>query len=241
MLNKIKIIIILVSMGFSGVLFAASETQSSSKSISTAGSVSNSAAGSSASGSASQQIKTILAPVQSLTASFQQKMINDKGSVLQESEGMMWLKKPGQFRWEVKGKDKRLVVSNGKQVWDFDQDLDQVTIQRFSKNDAKAPIFFLTGDVNSLDRDFKIEIVKASGKNCMKESDHCFMLSPKSEQSPFQNIKIGFKDNVLREMEMIDQLNQHSYFIFHNTQLNPSVAPKLFQFVPPKGVDVVGG
>lgn len=191
--------------------------------------------------SASNNIKSILSPVQSLTAKFEQRMTNDKGVVLQQTSGMMWLKKPGQFRWEVQGKDKRLVVSNGKQVWDFDQDLEQVTVQRFAKGETKAPIFFLTGDVNSLDRDFKIEAMKPNGKNCMKESDQCFILSPKSDQSAFQKIQIGFKNNLLKEMEMLDQLNQHSYFLFSSTQLNPDLASKLFQFVPPKGVDVVGG
>lgn len=186
------------------------------------------------------ELKTLLAPVESLTADFQQELLSESGNSLMQAKGQMWLKKPGQFRWEVQGKDSRLVVSNGKQVWDYDKDLEQVTVQKLAKGEAKAPIFFLTGDVNTLEKDFKIKNLTSAGKSCMKESDQCFELKPKTEQSPFQSISIGFKNKVLNELEMSDQLGQKSFFKFSNAKLNAAVAPSVFQFVTPKGVDVVG-
>lgn len=189
---------------------------------------------------ATSSLKNRLAPIQGLTADFQQKMTNEEGKVLQQYKGQMWLKKPGQFRWEVQGAEQRIVVSNGKKVWDYDKDLEQVTVQQISKKDIKAPIFFLTGDVNSLEKDFKIQKLNPQDKNCMKESDHCFTLSPKTEHFAFQQIQIGFKGQVLRELTMVDQLNQHSYFLFTNAKLNPAIEGTLFNFIPPKGVDLVG-
>jgi outer membrane lipoprotein carrier protein len=194
-----------------------------------------------AAATATTDLKNILAPVQSLTADFQQKMTSEKGRILQQSTGKMWLKKPGQFRWEVLGKEARLVVSNGKQVWDYDKDLEQVTIQKLSKGEVRAPIFFLTGEVNSIDRDFNVKNISIAGKSCMQGSDQCFELYPKNEQTPFQWIRVGFKNKILKDLEILDQLGQHSFFSFENTKMNPSVSPGQFSFTPPKGVDVVGG
>lgn len=186
-------------------------------------------------------LKTLLQPVTSLSANFEQELLNPQGKMMQEVKGQMWLKKPGQFRWEIQGKDARLVVSNGKQVWDYDKDLEQVTIQKISKGESKAPIFFLTGDVESLEKDFKINNFTERNKPCMRAgSQMCYELTPKSEQAPFQKIDIGFKEGVLNELIMVDQLGQTSFFKFTQTKLNPPVAANLFQFVPPKGIDVVG-
>lgn len=190
------------------------------------------------------QLKAMLSQVESLQGTFKQKISTEQGKVLQQCEGKMWLKKPGQFRWEVQGKDKRLVVANGKQVWDYDVDLEQVTIQQLSKGQNSAPIFFLTGDVNSLSQDFNVSLLNekenVKGSNGFNNSDQVFELKPKASQGSFQWIRIGFKNKALSELEMLDHLGQRSSFVFNNLQLNTNISNKLFQFTPPKGVDVVG-
>lgn len=185
------------------------------------------------------ELKSLLAPIESLTADFQQELLNEQGATLQQAKGQMSLKKPGQFRWEVQGKDPRLVVSNGKKVWDYDKDLEQVTIQKISKAESRAPIFFLTGDVSTLKNDFKIAKLTEKNKTCMKNSEQCFELIPKTEHSPFQSIRVGFKNKILNELEMSDQLGQKSFFMFSDAKLNAPLPDTQFQFVVPKGVDVV--
>lgn len=188
---------------------------------------------------AEAELKTVLSQLESLQGHFKQKMSTEQGKVLQQCEGKMWLKKPGQFRWEVEGKERRTVVANGKQIWDYDVDLEQVTIQKLSKGQNAAPIFFLTGDVSSISRDFTIKTLKPNKEN-FSESDQVFELIPKTSQGAFQWIRIGFKNKVLTELELLDQLGQRSTFTFVKLQLNPNISNKLFQFTPPKGVDVVG-
>lgn len=183
-------------------------------------------------------LKNILSPVSSIQGTFNQKVMNENGKVLNETDGRLWLKKPGQFRWEVHGKDKRLVVSDGKQVWDFDPELEQVTIQNLPKSKSSTPIYFLTGDVNSLGNDFSVKVL-GTGTQCLKDSDTCFELTPKGQSSSFHWIKIGFLNNVLKEIELLDQLGQRSIFSFHKLSVNENISPKQFHFTPPKGVDIV--
>lgn len=181
------------------------------------------------SGNAGDQLKALLAPITTLSGTFEQVIQNEQGKILQKVSGRLALKKPAQFRWEILGKEPRLVVSDGKKVWDFDKDLEQVTVQKLDKGRTKAPIFFLTGDVSTLEQDFDIS----------KVSDDCFELKPKKGEGTFQWIKVSFKDKILKEMEMLDQLGQRSLFTFKDIVLNGNLSEQLFHFTPPKGVDVL--
>jgi outer membrane lipoprotein carrier protein len=189
----------------------------------------------------SRALEDLLAPISSLRGTFDQTVNNEQGVELQRLRGTVSLKKPGQFRWEVLGDEPRLLVSDGKKVWDYDEDLDQVTIQRLNRDQSKTPIFFLTGAVNSLDKDFKVKQLSLLKGHCLQKSDICFELTPKGEEGSFLCIKIGFKNKQLKEMEFLDQLGQRSQFIFKNVDLNPAFSKGYFHFVPPPGVDILQG
>lgn len=189
----------------------------------------------------SEALKALLSPVQNLQGNFEQSMVSENAKVLQKLSGKMHLKKPGKFRWEIIKPEPRLVIADGKKVWDYDKELDQVTVQKVVKGQSKAPIYFLTGEVDSLDKDFIITPVaqSANSKICMQKSDACFELKPKKGEGSFQWIRIGFKDKKIHELELLDQLGQRSRFDFTEVQINQEVPDSLFQFTAPKGVDVL--
>lgn len=185
------------------------------------------------------ELKALLSPVVTLQGNFQQVIKNEAGKELQSCTGKLWIKKPGQFRWEVLGHEPRMIVADGKKVWDYDKDLDQVTIQKLNKAQTAAPIFFLTGDVNSLNTDFEVKKLPLHQGHCLKDSDSCFELHPKSSEGSFQWIKIGFKAKTLHEMALLDQLGQISLFSFKQMHLNTPIPDSQFRFTPPKGADVL--
>lgn len=185
------------------------------------------------------ELQPILQSIHSLQADFQQVITSETGRVLQRLNGKVWLKKPARFRWEVFGKEPRLVVSDGKQVWDYDEDLAQVTVQKLNAGQMRAPIFFLTGDAHSLDKEFKIMVLPIVKGQCLEHCNACFELYPKRQEGSFQWIRIGFKDKFLSRMELLDQLGQHSVFVFKQVELNIEISDTLFQFKPPANVDIL--
>lgn len=189
--------------------------------------------------STTESLQELLMPLSTLEGKFEQVIKNERGETLQYFSGKVWLKKPGQFRWEVLGDEPRLVVSDGHKVWDYDKDLEQVIVQKLAEGQIKAPIFFLTGDIKTLDKDFKIHQIASKKGECLSKSDTCFQLAPKGEEGAFQWIKIGFKDNVLMEMELLDQLGQDSRFSFKEVKMNQPIPVDRFEFKSPKGVDVL--
>ena len=58
-----------------------------------------------------------------------QYVLDASGSRLQETHGHMVLAQPNQFWWQTADPFAQLLVSNGKRLWIYDEDLEQVTVQ----------------------------------------------------------------------------------------------------------------
>lgn len=185
-----------------------------------------------------QALQSLLTDITTLKADFIQRMGSEDDERFEELEGHVWLKKPLQFRWEVLGADPRVIVSDGTRVWDYDESLEQVTVQGIDPNDIQAPIFFLTGDRQSLEG-YEIVSLYPEKSTCLKSSEQCFRLTPKQSEGSFQWIEVGFLNKKLKELRVLDQLGQISDFQFNNIELNQEVPDAQFDFEPPENVDVL--
>jgi outer membrane lipoprotein carrier protein len=63
---------------------------------------------------------------------------------------------------------------------------------------------------------------------------------PKNPDAGFERMRIGFAATDLRAMEIFDNFGQTTLLRFSAFERNPALPASLFQFVPPKGADVVG-
>ena len=50
---------------------------------------------------------------------FIQTVIDSDGQQIQRSEGTVWIRKPGRFRWDYQTPYRQLIVADGKQLWDL--------------------------------------------------------------------------------------------------------------------------
>ena len=63
---------------------------------------------------------------------------------------------------------------------------------------------------------------------------------PKSQDSGFQFLRIGFVGDTLRAMELTDSFGQVTTIAFEKFERNPQLPASQFRFTPPKGADVLG-
>ena len=91
-----------------------------------------------------QQLQNNLSHIKSLSAKFTQTIKGDDGSVMQKSSGQLDILKPGKFRWETFTPMKQLIVCNGKNVWIYEPDLEQVTVKPLNNSLSETPILLLT-------------------------------------------------------------------------------------------------
>lgn len=169
----------------------------------------------------------------SMRAQFSQ-VVNDKqGRKEQEVEGTMQLQRPNKFRWDYKKPYEQQIVSDGKQVFLFDADLQQVTIRELSKTLGSSPAALLAGG-EAVEKSFTL-------KNATRKDGLTWVLAlPKDKDSGFDRVLLGFKAKELRKMEMYDSFNHVTHITFSEVERNPVLQDATFLFATPKGADVVG-
>jgi outer membrane lipoprotein carrier protein len=164
---------------------------------------------------------------------FTQVVTNREGRTTQTSSGTFAFERPGKFRWTYDKPFDQLIVGDGEKVWVFDRDLNQVIVRKLDAALGATPAALLAGD-NALEKNFTLV---AGGE---ADGVEYVNATPKSAESQFTRIRLGFVDNLPRRMELTDAFGQSTELAFSDVRRNPKLAADAFQFTPPKGADVVG-
>lgn len=181
------------------------------------------------------QLEQFFVQTHTLKGNFTQRVYDNSGSLLQTRTGTFELSRPDLFNWlYLKPNDQR-IVSNGKKLWIYDQDLAQVTVSPVSKRLGQAPIALLGGGV-SLSKHFKL---RNAGT---RDGLNWVSLIPKQlKKAQFTHILLGLGGNLVRQMVLYDQFGHRTVLDLSHLSVNPSLPPEIFNFTPPRGVDVVNG
>lgn len=178
-------------------------------------------------------LKNFYDKTHAMRANFYQLVTDKQGRKIQEVYGQMQFKRPNKFRWDYNKPFEQQIISDGKQVWLYDTELAQVTVRELSKALGSSPAALLAGD-DSLDKNFKL-------MNATRIDNIDWVIaSPKDKDTGFDQISLGFKDNALQEMDLVDSFGHQTKIVFTKLESNPVIDAKTFLFKPPKGVDVVG-
>jgi outer membrane lipoprotein carrier protein len=186
------------------------------------------------------ELQKLLMPTKTLKAQFKQTVFSEREKVLQRSSGNLEFKRPNLFRWQVDAPDKNLVVTNGKKLWNYDVDLEQVTVQAFKASNEVSPVSFLFDDVQKLNHDFTIVKITQKDSACFKHATKCFSLTPKAENASFVKVEVGFAKEEITVLRLLDHLGQTSVFEFSKVTTNFKIPDANFNFKAPAGVDVIG-
>lgn len=167
----------------------------------------------------------------SLQAYFVQKLYSENGRLMETSLGRMQMQRPNKFRWNYQHPYGQLIVADGKSVWIYDSDLEQVTLKNLDKALGKTPAFLLSSN-RSIEADYYVNQLSSKvGKR--------FELIPKDAQAQFDSMQIHLSEKTLLGLELIDNLGQKTFITFSQVKRNPRLAQELFIFTPPAGVDII--
>lgn len=189
--------------------------------------------GSAHAASGAEQLAAFNDKMQTFEAAFTQELQDAKGKVTQSSSGKVYLQRPGRFRWNYLAPFKQEIVADGAKIWIYDADLEQVTVKRMNGALAETPAMLLIGK-KPLDAMFEIRAHAEQGGLAWVK------LLPKTKDSGFEQLLLGFDTQDLRAMELIDSFGQTTRIRFEGVVMNKPLASALFNFTPPAGVDVVG-
>ncbi|TDN68741.1 outer membrane lipoprotein chaperone LolA [Paraburkholderia sp. BL10I2N1] len=150
------------------------------------------------------------------------------------SSGTFLFARPGKFIWSYEKPYQQLLQADGDKLYVYDKDLNQVTVRKLGGALGASPAAILFGS-NDLEKNFTL---RDAG---MKDGIDWLELTPKSKDTQFQRVGIGFRDGNLEAMELHDVFGNVTLLTFSNIQKNPSLPADQFRFTVPKGADVING
>jgi outer membrane lipoprotein carrier protein len=178
------------------------------------------------------ELLALLEPIQGLSASFTQDTFDAQQKVQQHNEGELIAQAPNRFYWKTLDPYPQEVITDGKTLWVYDPDLQQVTEKAFDESYSKTPAMLFAGNSQIIKEQFKVE--KMSGESL------AFRLLPKSAQRDlFTALEMHFEQKKPVSMTILDAMQQRTVLHFSNVKINPSVEAAQFMFVTPAGVDVL--
>jgi outer membrane lipoprotein carrier protein len=189
---------------------------------------------SASSSDADARIDAYLGSFRTLTANFAQTVRNSEGQPTERASGTLALSRPDRFRWDYREPYLQTIVSDGKRLWLYDSDLEQVTVRDLEAGLGSTPAMLLSGSGRVADA------FQSGGVEKKGDWTWC-RLKPREPESDFESVSLAFDARgELAGMELRDKLGQLTVIEFTSVHRDPMLDASLFRFTPPPGVDVIG-
>jgi outer membrane lipoprotein carrier protein len=170
-----------------------------------------------------------LSLVQSLSGLFTQHTYTNLDELISKANGKFSLQVPNKLNWQTFDPFPQSLISDGKTMWLYDPDLEQVTVSKITDQLENTPAIIFSGDFISLEKKYTVTQL----------NQNQFQLTPIADESLFKFIRIGFDHEQLVSLEMFDQMAQKTIYSFSETSVSVIDDESVFEFLPPEGVDVL--
>lgn len=183
--------------------------------------------------SAREHLAERLAAIAEFAATFTQEIQGAQGQVLERSSGHVLLLRP-MFKWVVDEPYPQIIVTEGDVLKVYDPDLEQLTIRPLADALTDTPISLLTQENVVLGDTFGvIRMTDAQGES--------FVITPRSEDSLYAEIRLRFSAHSLISLEILDHLGQFTEIRFEVEPRTTVLQSSDFSLEVPPGTDVIGG
>jgi outer membrane lipoprotein carrier protein len=160
---------------------------------------------------------------------------NGQAPRIKMSSGSFAFERPGQFRFDYKKPFVQTIVADGKTLWLYDADLNQVTERAQAQALGSTPAALLASAPNlqALGKDFTLESAPEQGGLQWVQA------TPKAKDGQLQSVRVGLRGDELAALEILDSFGQRSLIRFAKVQANPKLPAATFEFKAPQGADVL--
>jgi len=179
------------------------------------------------------EVEYFLEAVRTLSASFSQTLIDAEGIQVEASSGTLDIARPGRFRWVYREPYEQWLVADGRNVWSYDVDLEQVTVKPQAVALANTPALLLGGADDVLAEFDFVASTENDGLTWAR-------FAPRSSDNGFSHVDLAFRGETLARMVFYDNLDQTTVVELTDVVVNGDVDASLFAFTVPEGVDLVG-
>jgi len=174
------------------------------------------------------------------SAGFEQQAILKTGPG-PKATGKVYLAKPGKMRWEFESPDKKTVVSDGKTMWVYDPEENQVLVQEHLElSTSLTALNFLSG-LGQLGKDFD---VSPSAPRADASDPKAVFLSLKPKPTADVQLaeivlEVDPRTSLANEVYLVDGLGNQTRLTFKSPQVNRGLKASTFTFTIPKDAEVI--
>ncbi|OBW91339.1 outer membrane lipoprotein chaperone LolA [Gallibacterium salpingitidis] len=176
---------------------------------------------------AKAELQQRLNHISSLSSSFQQRVSDANGKVVQQGEGTLQIKHPNLFKMKITAPQESEMISDGKTLWFYDPFVEQATANWVSEAVNNTPFVLLTSNDQSHWAHYQVQ-----------QKDDVFTLTPRNSKSNIKQFTIRINaDGLLNSFSTIEKDGQANLYILRN--INTAELPNsLFKFTLPKGAEL---
>ncbi len=156
------------------------------------------------------------------------------------SSGSFAFVRPTVFRFDYTKPYVQNIVADGRQLWLYDADLNQVTVrsQAQALGSSPAGLIASANDLEALRKEFELKA------GPLEDGLEWVVATPKQKDASLQKVRIGLRPEagqvVLAQLDIVDAFGTRSLIRFERVEVNPGqLGLAQFSFTPPKGADVV--
>jgi len=164
----------------------------------------------------------------------------NRPSKTKTSSGTFAFVRPTAFRFDYAKPFVQNIIADGQHLWLYDVDLNQVTqrLQAQALSTTPASLIASASDVATLEKEFVLQAQPEA------EGLQWIAAIPKTQDGSLQRVRIGLRldgEQVqLAQLDILDAFGTRSLIKFERTEINPkNLTLAQFNFVPPKGVDLI--
>jgi len=158
---------------------------------------------------------------------------------VQTGEGQVWILKPGMMRWDYTKPERQTIIANGDTLWVYLPDDRQVIRDHINHSlGTRTPALFLAGQVRLTDL-FTVTGMSSQGPG---EGDLLQLeLTPNGETLPYNRVSLGIDPSsyLVTLVRVVDATGSMTAMWFSDIDTEAPVAPSLFQFHVPPGIEVM--
>ena len=181
------------------------------------------------------------AAAHTLSAKFRQEIPLQNIGIVRKASGTVYFGRPLEMRWDYKGPEAQLFLSDGRYFYFRPAGSPQVIRRAVDEKGlgGKIPLLLLfgKGEITALFRVDAADPRKGGDETVLR-------LSPRGDGAPEVrriDLVVGTRDALIREVHLFDRLGGENHIFLSDVKVDPPLPAGFFRFRKPAGVSVVDG
>lgn len=159
---------------------------------------------------------------------------------VQKANGEVWFKKPGLMRWNYYKPHKDEIVSDGKSIWYYTEQENQViqsSLAELSESDSSTTLLAGLGKIKEL---FKYRFPD----NRSKDSDGNYLVELSPREKDVENfskvtISVDNENYMVNTIYLYDPFGNVTKVMLNNFNINKNISDSKFRFEKPENAEIV--